>query len=128
MSFEDRLTELGIELPDAPAAGGMASYVPAVRSGAQLWIAAGQPPGPDWGGGQIQWPGVHHRAGRGGGIDRRIRGIEHPGPGAAGGRRALDRVRQVWRAGGELKVVGVRERGAGRMDQAHRVVNGDART
>ncbi|MBM4438115.1 MAG: RidA family protein, partial [Actinobacteria bacterium] len=45
MTAEERLSELGIELPAPPTP--MASYVPAVRTGSLLWIA-GQPPGPGW--------------------------------------------------------------------------------
>ncbi len=109
MSFEERLTELGIELPDAPRP--MASYVPAVRSGAQLWIA-GQPPGPDWGGGQI---GREYTVAQGAAAARAAGlNILAQVRQAAG---SLDRVRQV------IKVVGFVNVAPG-MDQAHQVVNG----
>ncbi len=42
---EARLAELGIELPDVPAA--IANYVPAVRSGSLVFLAGQIPKGPD---------------------------------------------------------------------------------
>ena len=109
MSYEQRLTELGIVLPEAPRP--MASYVPAVRSGAQLWIA-GQPPGAGWDGGQI---GREYSVEQGAAAARAsglniLAQVRH----AVG---SLDRVRQV------LKVVGFVNVAPG-MDQAHLVVNG----
>ena len=109
MSFEQRLTELGIVLPEAPRP--MASYVPAVRSGAQLWIA-GQPPGAGWDGGRI---GREYSVEQGAAAARAaglniLAQVRH----AVG---SLDRVRQV------LKVVGFVNVAPG-MDQAHLVVNG----
>ena len=89
----------------------MASYVPAVRSGAQLWIA-GQPPGPDWGGGQIGREYTIEQgaaAARAAGLNILAQVRQ-----AAG---SLDRVRRV------VKVVGFVNVAPG-MDQAHRVVNG----
>ncbi len=89
----------------------MASYVPATRSGTQLWIA-GQPPGPDWGGGQI---GAAYTVEQGAAAARAA-GLNI----LAQVRKAvgsLDSVQQV------LKVVGFVNVVPG-MDQAHIVVNG----
>ncbi len=109
MSFDARLTELGIELPDAPTP--MAAYVPAVRSGNLLWIA-GQPPGAAWSGGQV---GTDYSAEEGAQAAR-----------AAG----LNILAQVRKAAGSLdavarvvKVVGFVNAAPG-MDQSHLVVNG----
>lgn len=50
MSYEDRLAELGIELPDPPAA--VAAYVPTVLSGSTLYVS-GQVPFRDGGLGKL---------------------------------------------------------------------------
>ena len=108
MSFEQRLADLGIELPDAPTP--VASYVPAVRTSNLLWIA-GQPPDPVRSG-QV-------------GADYTVE------QGAAAARTAgLNILAQVRKATGSLdtvkrvvKLVGFVNAAPG-MDQAHRVVNG----
>ncbi len=108
MSYEARLTELGIVLPEAPSP--MASYVPAVTAGGLLWIA-GQPPGRGWAG----------RVGQGYTVDDGRQAAR-----AAG----LNILAQVRKAAGSLdavarvvKIVGF-VNAAPEMDRVHEVVNG----
>ena len=144
MSFDARLTELGIELPDAPTP--MAAYVPAVQTGNLLWIA-GQPPGAAWSDEDAQ--GLQHVVARQ--LEAALDGARsdadgrdqlpvlggHVGAdysveeGAQAARAAgLNILAQVRKATGSLdavarvvKVVGFVNAAPG-MDQAHLVVNG----
>ena len=108
MGFEQRLADLGIELPDAPAPA--ASYVPTVRTGRLVWIA-GQAPGPGWRGqvGTDYTVEQGAQAARAAGLNILAQVRQ-----AAG---SLDAVRRV------VKIVGFVNAAPG-MDQAHLVVNG----